>query len=129
MSLFFVHRLSMKADCLMIKSNRCNFYSLSYLEMCSKTNFPTSLKKFYMYRYMLASLSKMTYVEVNIHFSQIRCCFIQSFDYVTHYMTIKKYLTPQRDRSYLVAHSITLSGDGLLEWAYPWLVRYYLYEL
>lgn len=64
--------------------------------MCSKTNFPTSLKKFYMYRYMLASLRKMTYVEVNIHFSHIMCCFIQSFDYVTHYMTIKKYLTPQR---------------------------------
>lgn len=84
----------------MIKSNRCNksliFFFLSYLEMCSKTNFPTSLKKFYMYRYMLTSLRKMTYVEVNIHFSQIRCCFIQSFDYVTHYMTIKKYLTPQR---------------------------------
>lgn len=80
----------------MIKSNRCNFFSLSYLEMCSKTNFPTSLQKFYMYRYMLASLSKMTYVEVYIHFSQIRCCFIQSFDYVTHYMIIKKYLTPQR---------------------------------
>lgn len=85
----------------MIKSNRCNkslnfFFSLSYLEMCSKTNFPTSLKKFYMYRYMLASLSKMTYVEVYIHFSQIRCCFIQSFDYVTHYMIFKKYLTSQR---------------------------------
>lgn len=125
----------MKADCLMIKSNRCNFFSLSYLEMCSKTNFPTSLKKFYMYRYMLASLSKMTYVEVNIHFSQIRCCFIQSFDYVTHYMIIKKYLfNPSkmdlnRDRSYLVAHSIFSSDDGLLECANPWLVRYYLYEL
>lgn len=72
------------------------FFPFHILEMCSKTNFPTSLKKFYMYRYMLASLSKMTYVEVYIHFSQIRCCFIQSFDYVTHYMIFKKYLTPQR---------------------------------